>query len=158
ATQGITLDKIHTTISEAGQRELAARMNDLRGRDLTASQPITALKNASFEPLGGGETVPGWKLAGDVDHARIGLDATMPNEGKTCVYLQHVASASPATLESNTFATPPTGQLAMSVVVRGENVDPNTELHLGFEVEAAGSTYRRVATLGGQHPDAQPIG
>jgi hypothetical protein len=45
----------------------------------------------------------------------------------------------------------------MTVFVRGENVDPNTELRLVFETEGVGTPYRQLATLGGSHPGAQPL-
>ena len=81
---------------------------------------------------------------------------TMPQDGKTCLYLQNRGNGT-ATIESNTFATPPTGQLVMLVFVRGQNVAPSSELRLVFETDDSAKPYRQFATLGGNGPAARPI-
>jgi hypothetical protein len=84
------------------------------------------------------------------------LDATNPAGGKSCLALQ---SRGPAVaIESNTFATPPTGQLLMAVWVRGENLAPGSELRIVFEADRPGRPYRTFWTLGGKRPGAQPLG
>jgi hypothetical protein len=151
------VEKVSSTISEAGQRELTARLADLEGRDLTASSAYDGLENPSFEPAESGNPLPGWTLLDDGGDATAELDATTPQDGKTCLYLRNRRPGQMATLESNAFVVPPTGQLVMTVFVRGENVDPSAELRLVFEADRPGAPYRHVAPLGGGRAGAQPL-
>ena len=47
-------------------------------------------------------------------------DATGPQEGKACLYFRNAGQF--AAVESDPFPTPATGQLAMTVFARGENL------------------------------------
>jgi hypothetical protein len=84
------------------------------------------------------------------------LDATSPQDGQACLRLENHAEGT-ATVESRSFPTPPTGQLAMTVYVRGEQLAPNSEVRLVFEADRPGTPYRRFAILGGNRPGAQPL-
>jgi hypothetical protein len=154
---GVRVDGVQSTISEAGRQELATRLADLNNRDLAATQIYTGLENPGFEPLRGGALV-GWQLDGNPLQTSAELDMTSPAEGAASVHLRNTARAGDATLASNEFTTPPTGQLAMTVFVRGENVAPETELRMVFEGEGGSDVYRESSILGGQRPGAQPIG
>jgi hypothetical protein len=150
---GVNVAAIRADVSEAGKAELSARLADLANRDFTASRIYPALANPSFEPLAGAAPVPGWSASGNATAAE--LDATTPQEGKTCVYFYSGGTA--AALESDDFPTPPTGQLAMTVFARGHDIDPRTELRMVFEADHAGRTYRRSFIVGGPQTGAQRL-
>lgn len=155
---GVQVTEIHAKVSDEARRELEMQMTDLGNRDLTAPKLYEALTNPSFEPAGANGPLPGWQLVGDSTTAE--LDATTPRVGKTCLYLgNRDAGARDAVgaVESNAFATPPTGQLAMTLFVRGENVGPNTELRLVFESLRGDRAYRRFATVGGANAGTQGL-
>lgn len=145
---GLQFESVQSQISDEGQQELAAKVAELNDRDLTAAPQYSVLRNPSFEPINAGEQLPGWRLVGDPSQTSAELDATLPQQGNTCLYLQNRGNGT-ATLESNTFATPPTGKLMIWVFVRGANVAPNTELRIGFEVDDETLPYRKFTTLGG---------
>lgn len=147
---GVKVTELRATVSAEAQHELQLRMTDLGNRDLTAPRVYQALANPSFEPAGAEGPLPGWKLVGP--QATAELDATTPRVGKTCLYLGNRGTT--AAVESNTFATPPTGQLIMTLFVRGENVGPNTQLRLVFETVRGNQTYRRFTTVGGARAGA----
>ncbi len=151
----VDVQTIRCRISEAGQKELATRIKELKQRDLTATPPYAVLRNSSFEPVAG-QHLPGWKLIGDPQQVSADLDATMPQEGRTCLYLKNTGPGV-ATIESEAFATPPTGQLVMWLFVRGQNVAPDSELRLEFEVDAASAPIRQFTVLGGSRPGATPL-
>jgi hypothetical protein len=149
-TPTVAIDNIQSQISDAGQQELAARMKELKDRDLTATPQYAALANPGFEPGAGDVRLPGWKLLGTAGEISADLDGRNPQEGRSALYLQNTGKGV-ATVESETFVTPPTGQLVMWVFARGENVAPDTELRLVFEADGATKPYRHIATLGGRH-------
>jgi hypothetical protein len=147
SSRGVAIDHIQSQISEEGRQELVARMKELKDRDLTATPRYPALANPSFEPGAGTERLPGWHLVGDPNQMTADLDARMPQDGRTSLHLQNRGNGK-ATIESETFATPPTGQLMMWVFARGENIGPNTELRLVFEADGVTKPYQQFATLG----------
>jgi hypothetical protein len=157
STASVRVEKTASTISEAGRRELTARLTDLNNRDLTAAQVYVGLENPGFEPRRGA-ALDGWQLLGNSLHSSAELDIGSPRDGAACMHLRNTSPADDATLQSNAFTTPPTGQLAMTVFIRGENVDPGTELRLMFEADGGRTPYRQFSILGGSRPDAQPIG
>ncbi len=156
AAPGIEVENIQSQISAAGQQELAAKVGELRDRDLTATPRYGVLDNPSFEAQVGGEALPGWRLLGKPEEVSAELDLTAPQDGQSCLYLQN-RGPNEAILESNTFATPPTGQLMMWVFVRGQEIAPGTELRLGFEVDKAINPSRQFTVLGGNRPGAMPL-
>jgi hypothetical protein len=153
ASPGVKVAGVGAEVSEAGQAELAARLADLANRDLTAPHLVDALANPSFEPLSSASPVPGWLVSGE--GATAELDATTPQDGKTCVYFHgggHLAA-----LESESFATPPTGQLAMTVFARCQNIDAHTEMRIIFAADHAGQEYRRSFVVGGAQAGSQRL-
>ena len=156
AVPGAKIVDVQADVGESANAELAAKLADLTNRDLTAPHVYQALANPSFEPLGGAGRVPGWHLAGNNVTAVAELDATNPQDGKTCLYLR--SDRQSAVIESDAFAAPPTGQLAMTVYARGQNLGPTTELRLFFEADREGQVYRcaaRVTAAEMQHPNGQ---
>ena len=73
------------------------------------------------------------------------LDATSPKDGTTCVYFRNEAGV--GALESDSFSTPPTGQLAMTVFVRGQQMAAGSELRMIIETKQEGQLYRRSALV-----------
>ncbi len=147
AAPSVNVIDIRATLDDAANDELTRRLGDLASRDLSAPRVYRALANPSFEPLGGATPLPGWHLAGDNTNASAVLDATSPQEGKTSLYFRNDGQL--AAVESDAFPIPPTGQLAMTVFARGQNMGPGTELRLVFESESDGQPYRRAARVRG---------
>jgi hypothetical protein len=152
------IERIESRISDVGRQELAARVNELKERDLTAKPRYRPLANPGFEPQGGGLhlPLPGWKFEGEPAQANAELDATAPQEAQTCLYLQNRGQGI-AAMVSDDFPVPETGQLAIWTFVRGLNVGPASSVRLVFEVDGESTNYRRAAVLGGNQPGAQPI-
>jgi hypothetical protein len=135
--------KVNAEPSPAAKDELAARIADLKTRDLTAPRLYVALRNPSFEPVGGAGPPAGWRLTGRA--AAVELDATNPKDGTTCLYFKNEAGS--AALESDPFPSPPTGQLAMTVLVRGQQMAAGSELRMIIETKHDGQLYRRSAII-----------
>ncbi len=152
----VAIEQIQSQVSEAGRQELAAKITELKDRDLTATPRYAALRNPNFEPGVGIEHLPGWQSIGEPSQMTADLDATNPQDGRTCLYLRNRGNGK-ATIESESFATPPTGQLVMWAFVRGENIAPGSELRLVFEADGAAKPYRQLTVLGGNRPGATPV-
>jgi hypothetical protein len=148
---------VKSTVSPEGERELMARLAELRGRDLTAPHFYTALANPGFEPLSGGGATPGWQLAANNAQSSLELDATKPKEGKTCLYVRNRSESGTTIVSSAPFTIPPTGQLGMTVWLKGNELAASSELRIAFEAERGGSVYRRFVTIGGLRPGAQHL-
>jgi hypothetical protein len=101
------------------------------------------LANPSFEP--GGGAVPGWHIAGGQPNVAAGLDSLRPQEGKSSLHVRSTATS--AAIESDAFPIPATGQLAMTVYARSQNTSPDAEIHLVFEYESEGHSYRLAASV-----------
>jgi hypothetical protein len=156
AAGGVRIEGVQSQVSETGRQELASKIDVLGDRDLRAMPRYETLQNPDFEPTDAKEHLPGWQLIGEPSQVTADLDATNPQNGKTCLYLQNRGKGT-ATIESNSFPTPPTGQLVMLAFVRGENVAPSSELRLVFETDGVTKSFRQFATLGGDGPAARPI-
>ena len=123
--------------------ELKSHLDNLENRDLTAPRVYPQLNNPSFEPLGGAGTPTGWQLSAPT--ANVELDASNPQEGKTCLYFRN--DDGPASLQSDPFPMPPTGQLALTVHVKDQNLKPGSELRVVVETIDEGQVYRRAAII-----------
>jgi hypothetical protein len=141
---------IDVQIPNAGvNAELTAKLADLKSRDLTAKSDYPALSNPGFEPLAAGGRVVGWHLTTNDGQATIQLDPKNPQDGTSSLYFR--CSGQSATVESDTFPAPPTGQLAMTVYARGQNLAPGAELQLVIECEREGQPpYQRIARVPAQ--------
>jgi hypothetical protein len=142
----VRVARLEAQISDAAKEELKAQLTELVDRDLTKRSVYRRLANPEFEPVEGIGPVPGWQLAPG-EGAAAELDARNPHGGKTCLYFR--GSGPLATMQSQPFPTPPTGQLFLTVHLKGENFDPVTELRLVLEVEREGASYRQLAVIGG---------
>ena len=127
---------VDVDLSKGAKTELAAQLADLSNRDLSAPRPYQSLANPSFEQLNAAGQPLGWKVSDGNANALAVLDATGAQEGKSCLYFRNTGPS--AAVESDLFRMPGTGQLAMTVFARGENLGPTTELRLGFEIEQNG--------------------
>ena len=146
AVPGVKAIDMRATLGSTAIAELKRRVDDLANRDVSAPHTYRALANPSFEPLGGGP-LPGWRVVSLAKTASAVLDATNPQDGKTSLYIRNDAQF--AAVESDAFPIPSTGQLAMTVFVRGQNMGPGTELRFVFESESGGKSYRRSAKVQG---------
>jgi hypothetical protein len=145
---------VQSDSSEAAETELAARLADLANRDLTAPRHYQALSNPSFEPRGAANPPSGWRLVGNA--ATVELDAHKPKHGTTSIYIRNDGNS--AVLESETFAMPETGQLAMTVHVREQKMTSGAELRMVFEAIHSGQVYRRSAIVAASTPDPLAAG
>jgi hypothetical protein len=135
--------------NEKVNAELTAKLADLSNRDLTAPSDYQVLSNPSFELSAGAGRIAGWHLAANSGKAIIQLDAKNPQDGKSCLYFR--SDGQSASVESDAFPAPPTGQLAMTVYARAQNLAPGTELRLVVECECEGQPrYRRAARVPAQ--------
>jgi hypothetical protein len=150
---GAKVVDVQADLNAVAYAELGAALNDLNNRDLTAQRTYEALANPSFEPAASGGRVTGWHLIGTDAKSTAALDATNPQDGKSCLYLR--TAGPPIVVESDPFPMPQTGQLAMTIYARGQNLDPNAELQL--ILEADGQTYRRARVHANEmsRPDGQ---
>lgn len=154
---GTTVADVNGTLDSSAAAEIKNQLDDLVSRDLSAPHPYRALSNPSFEPAGGNTPIAGWHLVGNAKTAAIALDATNPQDGKTCLYLRNAGPS--AAVESDPLPIPATGQLSMTVFARGQNIGPATELRLIFEAESSGQLFppfaARVAGAQTQRPNQQ---
>jgi hypothetical protein len=60
-------------------------------------------------------------------------------------------------LDSNEFAIPPTGQLALTVFARSQNIDARTPMRIVFESIDPGRQYRRSFIVGGAQSGSQRL-
>lgn len=134
---------VEVDLSKGAKAELVAQLADLSNRDLSAPRPYQSLANPGFEQLNAAGQPLGWKVSNGNTNSQAVLDATGAQEGKSCLYFRNTGQN--AAVESDPFRMPATGQLAMTVFARGENLAPQTNLSLVFEVEQNGLTYRRTA-------------
>jgi hypothetical protein len=147
---------VEADLSDAAVAELASALADLNRRDLTAPHPYQGLVNPSFEPMAGRGPLSGWHVRPENAKVMAELSGTNPQDGKTCLHVQ--CDSASAAMESEPFRLPSTGQLAMTVFVRGQNLGPNTEMRLILTVDDDRSVFRRVATVsaaGMQHPNGE---
>jgi hypothetical protein len=82
------------------------------------------------------------------------LDPNGPQDGKTCLHIR--GTGQNEAVESDAFAAPATGQLAMTIFVRGQNMAPQSEVHLIVESATPGVPYyssASVRTADIQRPD-----
>jgi hypothetical protein len=132
-------------VGKAANAELAAKLADLKNRNLTAKSDYQVLSNPSFEPLAGAGRVAGWHLTANGGDATVELDTKNPQEGKSSLHFR--SNGQPATIESDLFPATPTGQLAMTVYARGQNLAPGSELRLVVTGDCDGRPYRRAARV-----------
>jgi hypothetical protein len=144
AVPGAKAIDVQVTQSDDANRELKLRLADLSNRDLNAPREYSALANPSFEQLNGVGQLLGWHLTKESVNATAVPDANGPQDGKACLYFRNAGQF--AAVESDLFSIPATGQLAMTVFARGENLAPGTKLRIGFKADEDGRSYRTVLT------------
>jgi hypothetical protein len=142
-TAAVKVVAVQAQLNETALVELKAQLDNLENRDLTAPRVYPRLNNPSFEPVGGAGSIAGWQLATTTASAE--LDATNPQDGQTCLYFRN--GAGPAMLQSEAFPMPPTGQLALTVHLRDQRLQPGTALRIVFETADQSHAYRRAANV-----------
>lgn len=143
-SSGATASLVWAEVSKSAKEELSGKLADLANRDLNAPHEYRALTNPSFEPLADGP-LSGWRLLSDAGVATAELDADSPQHGKTSLHFRSTGEF--AAVESDWFVMPPTGQMAMAVFLRGQNLGPTSSLRIVFESNQSGYIYRRIAPL-----------
>lgn len=142
---GASVAGVNVDLDSEARPELQAHLADFMNRDVSASRQYQLLANPGFEPLSGGE-VPGWTLAeATTGNATIRLDQTAPQQGTTSLYIRN--NGNTATVQSDPFSLPATGQLGMMVFARCNAANPATELRLVCEWENRGQRDRREAKV-----------
>jgi hypothetical protein len=148
AGTGVKVVDVQAT-SNTSANELSAKLADLNSRDLTARSSYSALPNPSFEPTGGAIRTIGWHLAAGSGKSTAELDATAPQDGKTCLHIR--SDGNTAIVESDPFPAPSTGQLAMTVYARGESLppelDPKAPGPLRLIIKGESGSYRSGANV-----------
>jgi hypothetical protein len=137
--------EVRAVFNDAATKELKRHLDDLAGRDLSAPHAYHGLANPGFEPAGGAGAVPGWHVVGSQTNVAAGLDALLPQDGRTSLHVRSTVQL--AAIESDPFPIPATGQLAMTVFARSQNTGPGAELRLVFECESEGRPYRHAASV-----------
>ena len=125
--------EVQARIGGAANAELAARLADLTNRDLSAPRNFRAWRIRASSRLVQPAPSLGGACLRTAKVRRSSLDANAPNDGKTSLYLRSTGEF--AAIESEPFAAPTTGQLAMTVFARGKNNGPNSMLTLAIETE-----------------------
>lgn len=125
---------------------LAAKLQDLRQRNLSDQRTYSLLVNSSFERSSTTAGVEGWSIQTAQGSGTSALDSTSPRGGETSLHLASDGGTVSAT--SNPFANPGTGQLAMTTYVRTRGVDPKTELRIVFQSDRTG--YRQYTIIKGE--------
>ncbi len=138
ADSTVEVVEVKTVPSPAAKQELVQRLSQIEACDLVTPRPYIALANPGFEPTNGVATLTGWKLV--ARNASANLDVTNPCEGASCVHFRNELGA--AVLESEPFESPATGQLAMTVLTRGQKMAAGSELRMVIESTHGKQLYR----------------
>ncbi len=146
-TSKVTITEIKRSDSSLLVEPLRERLNDLEQRDLTARQIYDALPNPSFEQLDPTGNPIGWRLEGETVSQTSSRFASSPGlQGDYALRLY--SSGSGATMVSEPFLAPPTGQLAMVFYVRPNELSSDTQLRLILEEVGGHSTPRNIILTG----------
>lgn len=120
--------------------------------DNAADDKAATDKAAGDGPAGAG--LPGWTLA-EHEGSTQAIDASEKKEGQHSLKLKTAAAT--ATLRSNSFATPGTGRLSVSVWLRVADRSKQPTLRLALEGRQEDGLYYRFATVGGNAAGAVPL-
>jgi hypothetical protein len=143
AAKGVRVAGVRVDPKPEALRELAEGLADLQSRDTTKRRPFERVLNPSFEeqlPRADGTSQPaGWRLGEGAS-----VDSAMAADGVTSVRLRATANQ-PATFSSEPFATPSTGQLALTLRVLPHQLQPGCELRI--DLEQVDGPYRNHAPV-----------
>lgn len=136
---GVRVSGVRLEPNNEALAELAEAVASLRARDTTLRRRLETLPNPSFEATANDDPLEGWEqLQGDVGVER---DA---HDGDAAARLRATPRV-PASLSSQPFPAPETGQLVLGLWVRGGELSPDTELRL--VVESLDGAYRNGTRL-----------
>jgi hypothetical protein len=155
AAADVKVVDVQATVSDAAKAELEDRIMELTKRDTNSPRLYPRPVNPSFESIDANATIAGWSLIGEPETVQADLDATAPHHGKGCAHLSNRGRF--AVLESDPFPVPPTGQLAMTVFLRGSSVQTTNELRIIVEADQPGRPYRRSISVGSLPTCTYPI-
>ncbi len=173
----VRLEKPEISVAGNVETVLDRRIHDLSARAAALASPpaLGILQNPGFElppitddnaaddkaatdkaagdgPAGAG--LPGWTLA-EHEGSTQAIDASEKKEGQHSLKLKTAAAT--ATLRSNSFATPGTGRLSVSVWLRVADRSKQPTLRLALEGRQEDGLYYRFATVGGNAAGAVPL-
>lgn len=145
-TGGVKVDGVRVDPEPEALRELAEGLADLQSRDTTHRRPFERIVNPSFEQheLGadGALGLSGWRLGEGAS-----IDQETAVDGAASIRLKATASQG-ATLSSEPFAAPTTGQLVLGLRVLPRELEPGSELRI--DLEQVDGPYRNRASLTAQ--------
>ncbi len=142
---GVKVVDVKASLDKPANDELKRGLEDLASRDLSAVHVYRGLSNPSFEPAGGGGTVPGWHLVRNSVTASVSLDPLSPQDGRTSLHIRSTGQI--VAVESDPFPIPATGQLAMTVFARSVGAAPEAKIRLLFEAESKGLIWQQTASV-----------
>lgn len=134
---------VRLRVADGARAELAEQIATLRRRNLSARSRYEACPNPSFEQVDPDGRVAGWEAVGVGPRSTVVLTGENAAEGAQAMRL--TSAGATAGMQSNPFATPHTGQLALWLRVRAQRLAPNTQLAITFEQIDGG--YRSFTTI-----------
>lgn len=151
--QGLQFDTAQVAIaglrrsnSDVPTQMLQSRLAELERRDLAGRQLYEALANPSFEQLDSTGHPLSWRLVGEPAPAEGGRIATTPGFRDDHALRLQATQKTGATVVSDPFAAPPTGQLAMVVFVRPHDLASGSQLRLMLEEVGTNSSSRYIVS------------
>lgn len=138
---GVRIDGVRVEPALAARRELAEALDDLQSRDTTQRREFSQLANPSFErnPSNSDERLAGWRFGPGVAATE---DAAA--DGATSITMRSIGKRT-ATLASDPFPFPTTGQLVLGLQVAA--TDSSSQANLKIELEEVDGPYRKAALL-----------
>ncbi len=109
------------------EQQLRDRITELKRRNLNALSPYGQCPNPSFEDLGFGGEVVGWQSSESTSGGNLPADQPAAH-GERCLIL--TSTHGEASVQSNPFAMPTTGQLATVFRVRGQDLSQGARLRV----------------------------
>ncbi|TWT94084.1 hypothetical protein Pla108_37960 [Botrimarina colliarenosi] len=144
SASGVRVEGVRIDPQTDALRELAEALAELQGRDTTRRRAYDRLINPSFEVA---DTAAETALVGWRPGEGVRVDTTTAVDGAASVLLT-AAENRPATLTSDPFPAPDTGQLVLGLRVLPGSLADGSELRI--DIEQIDGAYRSRATLGAE--------
>lgn len=148
---GATID-----VAADARAALERQIDDLSNRaaSLANQPPLAVLDNPDFELPHSPARVPGWALFAPLS-GMLAVDRYERHSGEMSLRLSGKRQV--VSLQSNLFAIPQTGRLALVVWVRTDEVQNQPVFRLAVEGPDNGRAYYRFAQLGGNRRGDVPL-
>ncbi len=146
----VRVGELQVSLPELATEDLKQRIEKIESRtgNLNIERRYLQLQNPGFELEEEGVRLLGWQprvgSAGKVE-----VVTNEPQSGTKAVRLQSEDGIGVA-VQSHLFPMPETGQLVVSVYLKGKKMPPDARLYLALEDSSGGRNYRQYATLGGE--------